>query len=1020
MGLPPAPIKQHLVPETIHQPRNNGLSYSGNAPGNTNGQRTLNNGIRLATWNVRTLHTPGAFDILIKEAKRYRLDVVAIQEVRWIGDGTMVSDVYKLIYGGTNQHAFGTAFLIRSCYSEAIKGYSFLSDRLSSLHLRGQFNDIILINGHAPTENAEEEQKDDFFDLMDEVLNKCPNYATKIILGDMNAKIGRDQQFHQITGKHSLHYTSNDNGQKLIQFAMAHGMIIKSTMLCRKDIHKATWISPDNRTRNQIDHVIIDKRRGSLIEDVRTFRGADINSDHLLVIIRVKQRIRRDNRNGNKRKPKIGIENLKFEEFQLQYNNNLDQKLNEQQLENPDIETRWQYIKQSILDASECLGEEKKEKNKKRKGKKKRTKCSTSLKKRNEYRMKALTTPNSETRERYKKQRRETKALFRKKKREKELENLNLMEVDGQNNNIRSFYQRVKKSKKVFTSKTETIKNTDGKTLFNKEEILNRWKEYFSNLLNVENNNTIEEVVTDTAEIYIPEPTQEEVRNAIRKLKNNKAVGNDNIPSELIKKGTLQLEYEITELVKQIWKDEKIPQDWNEAIIIPILKKGDKEVCSNYRGISLLNSTYKILSIIVLDRLKPYTEELIEDYQTGFMRSKSTVDQIFSLRQLLERRYEFGKETHLMFVDFKKAFDCLHRQAIFNAMVEMGIPKKLVQIVKTCMTKTNNKVRSQNGETELFETVSGVKQGDGLSPVIFNLALQYALKKVLTNDLTTLGLSHFQILAYADDIAILGENTTEIQRCVAVLEAETKKIGLEINKEKTEYMIAGRHVGNLPQTKEVNGHLYKVVDKFKYLGTTINKNNSIEEEILIRLANANKSYFALNTIFKNKYLSRKSKIRILKTVILPVLLYGSEAWPLTKQIENKLQSFENKILRRIFGPIRDEITGLWRIRKNEDIWNLYNEPLVRETVRRNIMRWAGHVARVDQNRIIYRTLHLNYNQPRKRGRPRKRWIDGVRKWYGEAKPPESPENWEEFAKDRTSWRNLVYRGFGPPRPVSTL
>ena len=123
----------------------------------------------------------------------------------------------------------------------------------------------------------------------------------------------------------------------------------------------------------------------------------------------------------------------------------------------------------------------------------------------------------------------------------------------------------------------------------------------------------------------------------MKKLR-QKLPGIDQIPAELIKAGGIEIRSEIHKLINSIWNKEEFPGEWKESIIVPIYKKGDKTDCNNYRGISLLPTTYKILSNILLSRLTPYAEEIIGDHQCGFLRNRSTIDHIFCIRQILEKK----------------------------------------------------------------------------------------------------------------------------------------------------------------------------------------------------------------------------------------------------------------------------------------------------------------------------------------------------------------------------------------------
>ena len=117
-----------------------------------------------------------------------------------------------------------------------------------------------------------------------------------------------------------------------------------------------------------------------------------------------------------------------------------------------------------------------------------------------------------------------------------------------------------------------------------------------------------------------------------------------------------------------------MPEEWKESIVVPIYKKGDKTDCSNYRRLSLLPTTYKIVSNILLSRLTAYAEEIIGDHQCGFRRSRSTAEHILCIRQILEKKREYNEEVHQLFIDFKKAYDSVRREVLHNVLIEFVSP----------------------------------------------------------------------------------------------------------------------------------------------------------------------------------------------------------------------------------------------------------------------------------------------------------------------------------------------------------
>jgi hypothetical protein len=211
-------------------------------------------------------------------------------------------------------------------------------------------------------------------------------------------------------------------------------------------------------------------------------------------------------------------------------------------------------------------------------------------------------------------------------------------------------------------------------------------------LLNVHGVHDARQMDIHTAEPLVPEPSFVKVEISIGKLKSYKSPGTDQIQAELIKAGGETLYSEIHRLIGCIWNKEELPQQWKESIVVPIYKKGDKTDCNNYQGISLLSTAYKILSNILLARLTPYVNEIIGDHQCGVRRNRSTMDQIFYIRQILEKKWEYNGTVHQLFIDFKKAYDSVKGEVLYNILLEFGVPKKLLRLIKICSNETYSKV----------------------------------------------------------------------------------------------------------------------------------------------------------------------------------------------------------------------------------------------------------------------------------------------------------------------------------------
>ena len=195
------------------------------------------------------------------------------------------------------------------------------------------------------------------------------------------------------------------------------------------------------------------------------------------------------------------------------------------------------------------------------------------------------------------------------------------------------------------------------------------------------------------------------------------------------------------------------------------------------------------------------------------------------------------------------------------------------------------------------------------------------------------------------------------------------------------------------------------MEELKYLGTTLTNQNSIAEEIKSRLRSGNACYHSVQNLLSSRLLSKNLKIKIYRIIILPFVLYGCETWSLTLREERKLRVFENMVLRRIFEPRRDEVTGEWRRLHNEELNDLYSSPNIVRVIKSRRMRWAEHVARMGEERGLYRVLVGKPEGKRPLGRPRRRWVDTIRMGLQEVGC--GYMDWIELAQDRDRWRTLV-------------
>jgi hypothetical protein len=343
---------------------------------------------------------------------------------------------------------------------------------------------------------------------------------------------------------------------------------------------------------------------------------------------------------------------------------------------------------------------------------------------------------------------------------------------------------------------------------------------------------------------------------------------------EMFNHGRRTLKQKIYKLICNIWNTETLPAQWNEGIICPIYKKGNRLNCNNYRPIMLLNITYKIYAILLNKRLSEITENKLGDFQVGFQPNRSTIDNIFMVRQIYEKCYEYNIELHNIFVDYSQTFDAVKRNKIIDCLTKYKVPKKkLIKLIGFTLTNTTAKVKIGNRLKNKFRIVSGVKQGDPLSATLFSTVIDNILKQLdLKGNIST---RIKQCSAYADDILITTRTMHSLVDTFQKLEEISVQFGLNINEHKTKCLRCMKKQHKMDAIDIIQTHLEQV-KSFKYLGSIVNGNNSIEEEIKGRISLGNTAFYANQDLFKSKLLSKKSKLRMYQTLVTPVVIYACE------------------------------------------------------------------------------------------------------------------------------------------------
>ena len=428
-----------------------------------------------------------------------------------------------------------------------------------------------------------------------------------------------------------------------------------------------------------------------------------------------------------------------------------------------------------------------------------------------------------------------------------------------------------------------------------------------------------------------------------------------------------------------------------------VSKKGDLGLAKNYRGITLTSIATKIYNALLRNRIEPKIDNILRKNQNGFWRNRSTTSQILTIRRILEGVRAKNLQATLIFVDFTKTFDSIHRGKMEQIQLAYGIPKDTVAAITILYRNTKVKVRSPDGDTEYFDIVAGVLQGDTLASYLFIICLDYVLRisidKIRENDfeLTKKRSRRYPATTitdadYADDIAILANTPDQAETLLHSLERAAASIGLYVNAHKTEYMCYNQK-GDI---STLEGTPLKLVDKFTYLGSSV---SSTEKDIETRLTKAWTAINRLSIIWKSD-LTDKMKRSFFQAAVRSILLYGCTTWTLTKRLEKKLDGNYTRMLRAILNKS-------WR--QHLTRYQLYGHlPPITKTIQVRRTRHAGHCWRSRGELIRDVLLWTPTHSRAKAGRPARTTFSSYIEDMGCC-----PEDLPRAMNDREEWRERV-------------
>ena len=560
-------------------------------------------------------------------------------------------------------------------------------------------------------------------------------------------------------------------------------------------------------------------------------------------------------------------------------------------------------------------------------------------------------------------------------------------------------------------------------------------------------------------------PTDKEIRWAVGRL-NCTAPGDSGVHAQLFKAlaSTDEGFALIRETTLHFFETGEVPTSWETGLLAILPKKGDLSLFGNYRGIMMLEVSYKIQAIILNARLEPIVEALDEktrdgaatcgldhESQNGFRGKRGCSDGIFTIRQLIAKRREHGLESWVLFIDLVKAFDRVPRELLWKVLLKYGVPPKIVDLL-IALHKSVHVKFEVDGVERMIESIIGVKQGDILGPTLFIFYIAAIMETwrsehdydlcvfrsrddfTLTGRKPTTDGKEFAIAdsEYADDTALPFTSRKDAEEQAPKVITHFERWGMEVHAgitdgtkiikgSKSEILFcAARNLAYTnPSTFDnadfsdvllPGGRFMPIVSKFPYLGSYVSRNGSDALDVDSRIVAAGKAFGALRAcLFSSTHINAQAKAMVFVTLILGILLYGAESWRLTERVKQRLRVFHARCVRGMCRVSRKHTwkhnisTATLEQRLGLDSFDTY--------FHRRQLRWLGHLARMDYARLPRRMLSSWVPHPRPTGAPHMTYGRNIKKALRDFNIDQ--RTWFNLAADRSAWRETLRLGHPP-------
>ena len=899
----------------------------------------------------------------MSEFARVRYDVIGLSETKRRDSLVTEWENGDHIFLGSrfpNSTSAGVGFVVSKSISSRIIDVVHLSPRVAKLRLKARGTSISIIQVYAPTADSDQEDHELFYDDVQTAL-RGDTSLYRVLMGDFNATIGSRLDASEVYIGHHSCDTRNPSGEQLASFLDVNRLFHVNSQFYKRDDHRWTHRSPDGNHKREIDHIMTNVK-GSFtnletlrelrdVSDHRPIRGTLVISNSLIRRAKVPKPPRRTfitNADSLAADPRLSdLIPAYIGDFSSEYS---------------EFTTKLQAIladhrRPAATHATTRIGTNTKELlNQRRQMKSDPT--------RDPVLFAALS----------KKCRRGIKADH------EDYTTSRLLAAAERRQSLKTTTRKLQQHHLLIPC----IKDASGTRLTARHQIEAEFTRFYTSLYKSSHPTAFFQLRPTTPLDQVPFILPSEVRSAIHSSPSGKSPGLDKISIDELKGAGHELHVALAERFSAYLSSGSIPSDWKSSAMTIIYKKGDKESIGNYRPITNLPTLYKIFSKVLLGRIRRTLDSNQPLEQAGFRPGFNTSDNIQTTTRVIEAAREHKMPLVLTFVDYQKAFDTVEVPSILEALESQGIHPQYLKIISECLTNTSTTIRLFDRKL-VIPIERGARQGDPMSPSLFNAVLEHAMRPLnWTRDDTTtpptlgrgIDIDGRQLhhLRFADDLVIFSNSLEEAQESLNELNTRGREVGLEMNLSKTKYMTANIETRPNHHIK-IGTTTIQEVDHYIYLGRSLNMQNEMHHELHRRRSAGWATISNIMPVISSST-DRNLKSNLFNTHVLPAITYASETWTLTAASERHLKVTQAALERKLVGiSLREQRD---RLLHNSDIRVLSGAKDAVTYADHAKHRWAGHVMRRTDNRWCRATMEwYPRTHPRPRGRPPIRWSDSL-------------------------------------------